>query len=79
MTNEEKESVIERRVNKEIRKIKAYSYVWINVENIEVCIFSKFSNYLLWRKNDYDKSLLDGSDEEIAMQILLDFTFNTWR
>lgn len=78
MTNEERESVIERVVNKEIRKIKAYCYVWINDENIKVGIYNcpPNSRHCRWVKNYYDKSLLDGSDEEIAMQILLDFTFS---
>lgn len=79
MTNEERESVIERVVNEEIRKIKAYCYVWITTEKIKVAVYScrPYPRHCRWVKSYYDKSLLDGSDEKIAMQILLNFTFST--
>lgn len=79
MSAEERESEIERRVNKEIRKIKAHCIVWIKDEKTKVGIYNCSPNPrpIRWVKSYYDKSLLDGSDEEIAMQILLDFTFNT--
>lgn len=79
MTNEERESVIESMVIEEIRNIKAYCIVWIMDEKTKVCIYNRLPNpqFTRWIKNYYDKSLLNRCDKEIAMQILLDFTFGT--
>lgn len=85
MTNKERESIIERMINKELRKTKAYCYVWIKTEKIKVDIYRRknlpvSSPTCEWVKTYYyDKSVMNGSDEEIAVQILLDFTFNTGR
>lgn len=75
---EEREARVELLVNKGVGN-REYCYMWILGDTIKVVVYGfrgrSREHAVRWERS-YEKSILDLTNEEIAMQILLDYTFS---